>query len=289
MDIDIISKKLKNFPERLDRLHIPPKELRCLGKDLSEQLKQPVLGIVGSRKVTVYGRQITERFAESAARAGVTVASGLAIGVDSIAHAATIKAHGRTIAVLPSGIKAIYPAMHRNLAKQIAEGKGTLVSEYLDDARPHQGSFIERNRIIAGLSDALLVTEAAERSGSLYTANFAMEIGKPVLAVPGNITSPTSSGTNNLIKSGAISVTDEQDIFDALKIIRKQSADQIELLGDNEQETSILALIKEGISAGDELLIKSEMDVGLYQQTLTMLEIKGVISALGNNHWKLNH
>ena len=213
--------------------------------------------------------------------------SGLAIGVDSIAHSATLKAGGRTIAVLPSGLKTIYPAMHRGLAKQIIENNGTLISEYPDEARPHQGSFIERNRIIAALSDALLVTEAAERSGSLYTANFAMDIGKPVLAVPGNITSPTSSGTNNLIKSGAITVTNEQDIFDAIGIIPKTSKENIELIGDNQQETDLLNLLKSGISAGDQLLTKSQMEIGQFQQTLTMLEIKGAISALGNNHWKL--
>lgn len=287
MKIGKINKKLKNYPERLDQLHQPPKDLSFLGLDLAEQLKAPVLGIVGSRKVTVYGRQMTERFAEAAARQGICVVSGLAIGVDSIAHEACLRANGRTIAVLPSGLKSIYPAMHRGLARKIIEKQGTLISEYADEDRPHQGSFIERNRIIAGLSDALLVTEAAERSGSLYTANFAMEIGKPVLAVPGNITSPTSGGTNNLIKSGAVSVTDEQDIFDAMKIIRKKSSDQLEIFGDNQDETNLLNLLRQGTTAGDELLQRSQMPVGLFNQTLTMLEIKGMISALGNNHWKL--
>ncbi|MBW3569081.1 DNA-processing protein DprA [Candidatus Parcubacteria bacterium] len=287
MQLEIISKKQNNYPQRLEQLHEPPKELKSQGAKLQEQLKQPVLGIVGSRKVTVYGRQITERFAESAARAGVCIVSGLAIGVDSIAHAAALNAKGKTIAVLPSGLKAIYPAMHRGLAKQILESCGTLLSEFDDYFMPRRESFIQRNRIIAGLSDALLVTEAAERSGSLYTANFAMEIGRPVLAVPGNITSPTSSGTNNLIKSGAISVTSEQDIFDALKIITKSPSEKVSLLGDNEHETNLLELLRGGASAGDELLAKSEMEIGIFQQTLTMLEIKGAISALGNNHWKL--
>lgn len=287
MNTGKISKKLKNYPEKLDLLHQPPKDLYFLGLDLAEQLQAPVLGIVGSRKVTVYGRQMTERFAEAAARQGICIVSGLAIGVDSIAHEACVKVGGRTIAVLPSGLKSIYPAMHRGLARKIIEKQGTLISEYADDARPHQGSFIERNRIIAGLSDALLVTEAAERSGSLYTANFAMEIGKPVLAVPGNITSPTSSGTNNLIKSGAITVTNEQDIFEALKIIQKKPEEQLEIFGDNQDETSLLNLLRMGTTAGDELLQKSQMPVGLFNQTLTMLEIKGFIAPLGNNHWKL--
>lgn len=287
MKIEKINKRLKNYPDRLNLLHEPPQNLNQLGFALSQQLEKPVLGIVGSRKVTVYGRQITQRFAEAAARQGICVVSGLAIGVDSIAHEACVQAGGKTIAVLPSGLKSIYPAMHRGLAKKIIENHGTLISEFDDNFMPRRESFIQRNRIIAGLSDALLVTEAAERSGSLYTANFAMEIGKPVLAVPGNITSPTSSGTNNLIKSGAISVTDEQDIFDALNITKKDRSEQIELFGDNEHETILLTLLKDGVTAGDELLIKCRMEIGQFNQTLTMLEIKGAISALGNNHWKL--
>lgn len=287
MQTRILTENQATYPQQLSRLHSPPKELKCLGRDLGEQLKNPVLGIVGSRKVTAYGRQITERFAESAARTGICVVSGLAIGVDSIAHSGAVKARGRTIAVLPSGLKSIYPAMHRGLAREIVQSGGTLLSEYDDDARPHQGSFIERNRLIAGLSDALLVTEAAERSGSLYTANFALEMGKPVLAVPGNINSATSKGTNNLIKAGAIPVTDEQDIFDALQIAPEKTTEQIELFGDNPDETRLLRLLKDGLSAGDELLALSEMEIGVFQQTLTMLEIKGAVSALGNNHWKL--
>jgi DNA processing protein len=199
-----------------------------------------------------------------------------------------LRAKGKTIAVLPSGLKSIYPAMHRPLAKKILDARGTLVSEFNDTFMPRRESFIERNRIIAGLSDALLVTEAADRSGSLYTATFALEIGKPVLAVPGNITSPTSHGTNNLIKSGAISVTCEQDIFDALHLLPADPLNQIEIFGDNQAETQLLNHLKDGVFDGEELLIRSGLPVDLFQQTLTMLEIKGVIIAAGNNHWRIS-
>jgi DNA processing protein len=286
MKISIITKKSKYYPKRLSLLSKPPEKLSSLGDDLSALLEIPTIGIVGSRKVSAYGRTVTEELAGELARAGVCIVSGLALGVDSIAHDAALKAKGKTIAVLPSGIKTIYPASHRGLARDIVKKGGALISEYDDDFRPRRESFIERNRIIAGLSDALLVTEAAERSGSLHTVNFALELGRTVMAVPGNITSPTSKGTNNLLKTGAIMVTDEQDIFDALNLSPKELV-QTDIYGDNEQESLVLNLLVSGISNGDELLQKSRLNIQLFQQTLTMLEIKGAISPLGNNHWRL--
>ncbi|HET7673357.1 MAG TPA: DNA-processing protein DprA [Candidatus Saccharimonadales bacterium] len=286
MKVIRLTDRSRGYPERLNVLHNPPKRLHTLGEDVNKLLSTPVLGIVGSRKVTSYGRAVTEELAESAVRAGICIVSGLALGVDSIAHMSALRLKGRTIAVLPSGLKSIYPASHRKLAKEIAVKGGTLVSEYDDDFKPRRESFIQRNRIIAGLSDALLVTEAAERSGSLYTANFALEAGRTVLAVPGSMNSPNSKGTNNLIKQGAIMVTSEQDIFDALKI-SPDKLEQLDIYGDNEQETAVLIQLKSGIQDGDELLKLCKMDIRSFQQTLTMLEIKGVIAPLGNNQWRL--
>ncbi len=285
MKIIRISKKAKTYPQRLKLLAKPPVELNVLG-DINKLLDMPTVGIVGSRKVSSYGRGITEEMASSLARAGICIISGLALGVDSIAHMSTLKAKGKTVAVLPSGIKEIYPASHRQLARNIIAKDGVLVSEYEDDFRPRRESFIQRNRIIAALSDVLLVTEAAEKSGSLYTANFALELGKTVLAVPGNITSPTSTGTNNLLKTGAVMVTSGQDIFEALGIKPKQM-EQTDIYGDNEQESVLLNLLSNGINSGDELLAQSNLNIRLFQQTLSMLEIKGAISPLGNNQWHL--
>jgi DNA processing protein len=286
MKVIRITNKSRGYPERLSVLHKPPERLSTLGEEINRLLEGPVLGIVGSRKVTPYGRTVTEELAESASKAGICIVSGLALGVDSIAHMAALRAGGRTVAVLPSGLKSIYPASHRQLAKDIVIKGGTLISEYDDEFKPRRESFIQRNRIIAGLSDALLVTEAAEKSGSLYTAGFALEAGKPVLAVPGSIKSPTSMGTNNLLKSGAIMVSSEQDIFDALKVTVTQPQ-QMDIYGDNEQESAILRLIGSGISNGDELHKKSGLGIEAFQRTLSMLEIKGHIYPLGNNHWRL--
>lgn len=276
-----------NLPARLQQLPQPPIKLNCMGAELSTILKKPVLGIVGSRNVSAYGRTVTADLAENVARRGVVIVSGLALGVDSIAHQAAIEAHGLTIAVLPSGLQSIYPANHRNLASQVLGADGLLVSEYESAARPHQGSFIERNRIIAGLSDVLLVTEAAERSGSLHTARFALEQGKAVLAVPGNITSPTSAGTNNLIKMGAVPVTSPEDIYEALGISADTKNDQYVYYAENEYEESILVLLRKGLQNGHDLLAQCELPIEQFQQHLTMLEIKGAIHPLGNNHWKL--
>lgn len=285
-----ISKVIKNsggYPEKLNFLSDAPKSLSVLGKSLKEQLDGPALAVVGSRKATSYGRSITEDFTSIAARNGICIVSGLALGIDSIAHAAALNSAGKTIAVMPSGLGNIYPASHRNLAKRILAENGTLVSEYPDDFMPRRESFIQRNRIIAALSDALLVTEAAERSGSLYTARFALEIGKPVLAVPGNINSPTSTGTNNLIKSGAILVSSEKDIFEALNLESGPKKTE-ELYGDNENETILIKLLSDGVLSGSDLLEQSNLGVETFQQTLTILEIKGAISPLGNNNWKLH-
>lgn len=281
LQIDDLS---KNLPERLTVLPQIPKLLLASGDNLETLLSQPTVGIVGSRKVSHYGRGVTSELVEQLARRNIVIVSGLALGVDSIAHEATIQSKGKTIAVLPSGLHAIYPASHRNLAHRIAEGQGTLISEYSANERPARQSFIARNRLIAALSDVLVVTEAAERSGSLHTARFALELGKPVLAVPGNITSPTSEGTNNLIKSGATPVTSVQDILNLLNIEDKITEIYY---GESESEEAILVLLRQGIQNGEELFALSNLEIQEFQQHLTMLEINGVVTPLGNNHWKL--
>jgi DNA processing protein len=276
----------KFYPDRLRQLSSPPETINISGNGLEEILRKPTLGVVGSRKATAYGKNITETLVESVVDKNVVIVSGLALGIDSISHKAALDKAGQTIAVLPGGIKQIYPATHRSLARNITKQNGLLISEYDNDFRPRRESFIQRNRIIAALSDALLITEAAEKSGTMHTANFALELGKPVLAVPGNINSPMSMGTNNLIKSGAFLVTDEQDIYSALGIKEDKLRQEI-FLGDTDEETMIINLMRSGVSAGEEIHIKSELPIEMFQQALTMLEIKGIVKPLGNNHWQL--
>ena len=243
-----------------------------------------MVSVVGSRKVSAYGKAVTSQLATGLARAGVVIVSGLAIGVDSIAHKATVEAGGQTIAVLPAGLDRIYPTSHTYLARQILEQGGALVSEYPPGSTPYPLNFIARNRLVSGLSSVVLITEASEKSGTLHTARFALEQGKEVLVVPGNITSPTSKGTNNLLKVGATPVTDLSDILQVLGITGGQTARPI---GDTLQQQTILDLLYDGHADGDELLQASQMDIAQFNQTITMLEITGKVRALGSNQWSL--
>jgi DNA processing protein len=284
--IETISSKSPDFPDKLQNLPQPIKQLQATGNTSLLASSNPILGIVGARKVTGYGREITEVMAAEAARRGVIIVSGLALGVDSIAHKATLDACGATIAVLPSGLEKIYPANHHQLARQIIDSGGLLVSEYEADFMPYNFSFVERNRIIAALSDVLLVTEAAEKSGSLHTARFALEMGKTVAAVPGNITSPMSRGCNNLIRSGAVPILDPSDLLTLLNISEKTTK-EARYRAENEIEASILTLLDTSARSGHELLNESGLEPAIFQTHLTMLEIKGVIEPTGNNNWRL--
>jgi len=282
MEINKLSQK--SIPERLQRIASPPKQLFVSGQ-LDELLALPMVGIVGSRKVSPYGRSVTTRLAGELAGQGIVIVSGLAFGVDSIAHQAALDAGGRTIAVLPSPLETIYPASHRQLAANILKQGGALISEYPAGTESFRGNFVARNRIISGLSNALLVTEAAEKSGSLHTARFALEQGKDVLAVPGNINSPTSVGTNNLLRAGAGVATCADDILYALKL----SPEQLKpVKAASEPEQIILDLIAAGTADGDKLAQDSQLEIALFNQTLTMLEITGKIRPLGANQWALS-
>ncbi len=264
-----------NFSERLSQLSDAPKKLYTKGQDLDKLLSAPTVGIVGSRKVSTYGRRVTQNFAYELSKSGVVVVSGLALGVDSIAHRATLDAKGSTIAVLPCGIESIYPASHVGLAEQILD-RGTLISEYPASERPMKHYFIGRNRIIAALSDILIITEAAEKSGSLHTANFALDLGKPVFAIPGNIDSPTSAGTNQLIRSGAIPALSPKDVLEELGI---KDTDRTAYIPENEHEKEILTAIGKGVHETNLLANNSNLPLNILQQQLTLLEIKGVIRA----------
>jgi len=275
-----------DVPPRLRNIPSPPDVLYTFGENLKVILKYPLLTVVGARKISPYGRQVTTQLAGEAAQAGIGIVSGLAIGVDGLAHQAALDNGAPTIAVLPCGIDNIYPRSHYNLAQNILKQGGVLLSEYPKGSKiAFKSNFIERNRLVAGLGDALLVTEATEKSGTLHTARFALEQGKTVLAVPGNITNPGSQGTNNLIKSGAIPVTEIGDILHAMGISPQKTKSKPRSSDPSEQK--LIDLISNGVSDGAELIILSELNASQFNQTLTMLEIRGVIRPLGSNHWAL--
>ncbi len=284
MKINRISTDKQEFLQGSTHLDDFPEKLYILGKLPEKNI--PTIAIIGSRKPTQYGREVTEKLAFELAKAGVVVISGLALGIDSIAHRATLEARGVTMAVLANGLDTVYPASHKGLAKQILESGGALISEYGPGTPPMQHRFLERNRIVSGMADGILVVEAAARSGTLSTAAHALRQNKEIFAVPGNITSPQSAGCNALIRQGAIPVTKVEDILEVIAPnIQLEQAQFV--LGDNAEEVVILELMQNGLRDGDELLQKSKLNPTEFNQTLTMLEIKGMIKPLGGNQWTI--
>jgi DNA processing protein len=273
------------IPQRLQDIPNPPTTLYVRGESLDMLLKHPCIAIVGSRHVTPYGRDVTARFASELASQGVVVVSGLALGVDAIAHRAALDAGGLTIAVLPSSVDTVYPSTNANLAKQIISSGGALVSEYPMTTRSFKANFVQRNRLVSGISDALLVTEAAKASGTMHTVRFARAQGKTVFAIPGNITSPLSIGTNLLIQQGALSALSAADIIRTLGIAKAPLRKA--LRSEDPFEQAVLRHLEKGTRDGGELLAASELSAAQFAQAMTMLEIKGIVTALGNNQWGL--
>ncbi len=278
----------ETFPAPLRQIAGPPSQLYVRGQALGGSMARPRLAIVGSRKVSAYGKAVTAKLAAELARLGIVIVSGLAFGVDAIAHRAALEAGGTTWAVLACGVDRVYPASHQQLADAIVRQGGTILSEYPPGSVSYKQNFIARNRLVSGLSDGVLITEAALKSGSLHTARFALEQGREVLAVPGNITSETSVGTNNLIKSGAAPVTCAEDVLHVFGWERlAQDLKPFVPRGSTAEEEALITLVAAGLSDGGELLVKSQLPINIFNQTLTMLEITGKLRALGNNQWAL--
>lgn len=286
--INKIAPQEVEYLQGLENIALMPKILYFRGKIPENRVK--TVAIVGSRRNTHYGEEITYKLAYDLAKNGTIIVSGLAYGVDSIAHRAALDAGGVTIGVLGTPIDQIYPVRHTSLAREIVEKGGAIISEYAPGAKVFpKTSFLERNRIISGLSDVVVVTEAAERSGSLNTAMHALDQGKDLFAVPGNITSLMSQGCNRLIKEGAMPCSGVDDVLDILfpvsKRVKKQKKQVI--CGDTEEETAVLAKIAEGVDDGEEIIASLGMTASVFNQTITMLEIKGVVKSLGANRWML--
>ncbi len=284
MKINQISPDDNEFTSILTSVNPKPRALYYIGTLPS--IRQPTIAIVGTRKPTRYGEEVTHKFAYELAKRGVIVVSGLALGVDGIAHRATLEAGGTTLAVLANGLSKITPHTHRQLGLDILASGGAILSEYEPDIPPLAHRFLERNRIVSGLADAVLITEAAARSGTLSTATHALTQGKDVFVVPGNITSPLSAGCNQLIRQGATPVTQVEDILEV--IMPANLENQLKMpLGDTPAQSRIIELLQSGLRDGEELQQASELDAGTFSSELTMLEISGTVRALGANQWTL--
>ena len=285
-----------DFTEVLEAIALKPKTLYFYGKMPENVIKNgkserpKTVAIVGSRHNTRYGEEIAYKMAYELAKNGVIIVSGLAYGIDSIAHQATLDAGGTTVAVLGTTIDQIYPRAHQSLAAEIIKKGGVVMSEYAPGTKIYpKSSFLERNRLISGLADAVVVVEAADRSGTLNTAAHALNQGKDLFAVPGNITNPYSVGCNRLISQGAIPYLGPDTLLDYFFPERLSRRHQKihNLTGDSPLETAILRTIFSGKSSGEEISSDLKLEVSEFNQTITMLEIKGAVKSLGANYWTL--
>ncbi len=216
--LSMITKKDKRYPELLKKIKDPPRKLYYKG-DWNSEIFENCLAVVGSRRMTTYGKRVAEQFVTEIAAAGITIVSGFMYGIDATAHRAALVAGGRTIAVMPCGVNIIHPAYQEKLYNDILKNKGLIISEFENDFPPDIWTYPKRNRIVAGLSKATLIIEAATKSGSLITANYAKEYRRKVFAVPGPITSSNSAGIIQLLKDGALIASKARDVLDHYNLI----------------------------------------------------------------------
>jgi len=281
--IKILTWQDEAYPQRLKEIDQPPPVLYVRGEYLQDDII--AVAIVGTRRISSYGRQITEELSSFLAANGLTVVSGLARGVDAVAHQSALKAGGRTIGVLGSGVDKIYPPEHRMLAEHMME-QGAILSDYAPGTPPDASNFPPRNRIISGLSLAVVVVEAGETSGALITAEFAAEQGREVFAVPGSILAPQSKGSNRLIQKGALPFLGVNDLMQALDIARigQQNVARKIVPADDIEEKLLNLLDHEPLHV-DEIRNRSDMPIEKVTAALALMELKGMVRQVGGMNY----
>ena len=281
--IKILTWQDESYPQRLKEIDQPPPVLYIRGEYLPDDLF--AVAIVGTRRVTPYGRQITEELCAFLAANGITVISGLARGVDAIAHQSTLKAGGRSIGVLGSGVDKIYPPEHRGLAEKMME-HGAIISDYAPGTPPDASNFPPRNRIISGLSLAVVVIEAGETSGALITAEFAAEQGREVFAVPGSILAPQSKGTNKLIQQGALPLLSVNDLMQALDLTRVgEHKAARKIIPTDETEARLMNVLGNEPLHVDEIRNQSKLPIEKVSAALALMELKGMVRQVGGMNY----
>lgn len=288
-NVKVITIVDKEYPQMLKNIYNYPKVLYVKGNIEFNKLLS--IAIVGSRKATSYGRWAAEKFAKELSRLGITIVSGMAKGIDTVAHIGALEENGQTIAVLGSGLNVIYPSSNRILYEKIIE-KGAVISEFPLNTKPLPQNFPQRNRIISGLSLGTVVIEAGEKSGSLITASHALEQGKDVFALPGNINSTYSKGTNMLIRDGAKILMDIDCILEEISelrgITRMKKSNHINYDDLSDQEIKILECIIEKPIHCDMISYKTGIDISTVSSILTILEMKGIIKQLPGKIFMIN-
>lgn len=281
--VTILTLTDEGYPELLRQIPSPPPVLFLRGTVVESDRR--AVAIVGTRRATAYGRDMARCFARDLASAGVTIVSGLALGVDGVAHLAALDAGGRTIAFMGSGVRRIYPASHKALAQRIT-GQGALISDFLPDAPPDAPNFPSRNRLISGMSLAVLVIEAPNRSGALITVDFAADQGRDVFAVPGPVTAANSAGCNRLLRDGARVARDAQDVLDDLGLgSRPIQASLPHPATLDEPSRRTLSLLTGEPRHIDDIAAATDMDIGTLSAVLMTLELDGLARNVGANYY----
>jgi DNA processing protein len=286
-NIQVLTWQDEKYPARLKEIIQPPPVLYLRG---SYELEDAwAVSVVGTRHITAYGRQVAEELGRFLGSHGISVVSGLARGVDAVAHAASLDAGGRSLAVLGSGVDRLYPPENRQLAARLIEAGG-LLSDYAPGTPPESANFPPRNRIISGLGLAVVVVEAGLESGAMITATFAAEQGREVFAVPGNIHAPQSAGTNRLIQDGARPLLDPREILSVLELtcVEEKKATRRNLPADPTESRLLSEMGLEPVHA-DELAARLDLPIGLVSAALTVMELKGMVRQVGGMSYTAVH
>lgn len=286
-NVKVLTWESDEYPRYLRETPAPPPVLYVAGELL--ETDQWAVAVVGTRRLSAYGKQMTRELVAGLVRNNVTIVSGLALGIDGIAHKTAVEMGGRTLGVLGSGIDCLYPPKHRNLARRIIkERRGAIISDYPLGTQPDGKNFPPRNRIISGLSLGVLVIEAGERSGALITANYALEQNREVFALPGNVNSRASAGTNRLIQQGAKLVVSYEDILEELNLTMAPQQMVVQMaVPETKEEATLLEHLSPEPSHVDELSRASGMDSAKVSSTLALMELKGMVQQVGGMRYVL--
>lgn len=292
MGITIVSLGEEHYPQKLKNIFNPPILLFLRGEEDNLKKLKFSLGVVGSRKADSFGCELSLEYSEYAAERGICIVSGLAFGVDTYAHRGALRSSSQfpTIAVLGNGLESIYPSANRQLAQDIVERGGLVISQFRPEERPFAQNFLNRNRIIAGLSDATLVIQAPEKSGSLVTARYALEEGRDILVIPGAVNDPRYTGSNKLIKSGAHIVCRQIDILDfysSLPIETLADKLSLEIHGLSHDQKIVISRLKKDVKVHIDQLENSFSDRSNLSAALLELELEGIIRQEPGNFIRL--
>lgn len=288
MNIQKINETSYAYPQGLLDLNTPPNPLYAVGNlELLENIDRPRVAIVGTRHPTMYGETVTKQLAAELAGAGVLIISGLALGVDAIAHQAVVDQGLATVAVQARGLDQIYPGENLQLGRDIITNNGLIVSEYKPGVGAYKQNFIARNRIVAALANVILVTEATLESGTRHTVKFGLEIGRTIAAVPGPIDNERSAGSNNLLRTGATPITSSSDV---LNLLGQESGLHLEpIKAESREEQTLIDLMKQGVSQSEELIARSGMTASEFANLMSLMEISGKVTSMGAGIWRLHH